>query len=106
MHSSYEESALSLIRPPALPGLRIAVGSLFETVRVADAAVQEIQRQEQDAECHVLIDVRAFVRAQPHALPAAELAAVVGKRRCVQALAGVEDHLAHGQCALVQESEV
>lgn len=73
---------------------------------MTDAAMQEIQWQEEDAERHVLIDVRPLVRAQPHALPAAELAAVVGQRRSVQALAGIQDHLPHGQCAMAQESEI
>ena len=55
--------------------------------------MQEIQRQEQHAQRHVLVYMRALVGADAHALVAAERGAMVGLGGFVQALAGVQDNL-------------
>ena len=66
--------------PPAAARLRIAVRRLLEAVAPGNAATQEIQRQEQRAQRQVLVDVRALVVAQAHAIAAAMRPAGVGER--------------------------
>lgn len=93
------------VGPPARTGAGIMIGRLLETVRVADAAMQEIQRKEKHPQSHGLIHMRPFVAADAHALIAAECGAVVSERRLVEGLAGMQDDLTEGERTLAEESE-
>src|SRR3546814_3044493 len=79
----------------AAPEAGLAVGRSFEAVARADAAAQQVQRQEQRTEHHVLVDVRALVVGE-HDRRFVSVACIVciGLARRVERIARVQDHVA------------